>query len=485
MREYNHGTRPSATGMGSGSVRAYVRGLDLGACAVVVAAALTRSVALGFAALAVWLLVGAHLDARRAVMLRFGIWILIGSLLLVWWAIEGGLIGDTRGERLMLGGSLLVGVVGHLTGRRALERQVTAHEEAIEIQRDNEFMARTTRSVAHDLRNVFTVVNSCAVDLYDEMHGRRAGVLVLEILNAAERGLGVTTELMVAGHGTPPDDRRADLRLLVCELEPLLRRLATSSVQVDVACANASVYARIDRTSIMQILMNLVDNAAEAMGRSGNVLVDVQRGVRSAAPGAAAIPVAVLTVRDDGPGMPADVAARIFDVGYSTKTGHHGGLGLAVVASVVSRCHGWISVDSSVGGGTSFRIELPLVERSEKDLALVVMANDRARRLVTDALMSNGFEVLESNDALDACDLVIDRPAPALAVIDEKSAADEGLRHLAHLADVPIVRTVGDGPGMSPFPTTADEAIDLLHHSNRNRTGGPNGGILRPITPPQ
>ena len=67
-----------------------------------------------------------------------------------------------------------------------MEKRVAQHEEALEMQREVEFMARTTRSVAHDLRNVFTVVNSCAVDLYDEMHGRRAGVLVLEV--GHERG---------------------------------------------------------------------------------------------------------------------------------------------------------------------------------------------------------------------------------------------------------------------------------------------------------
>jgi signal transduction histidine kinase len=467
MREEKHGKWSRGHARDEGRVHVGVLGLDLVAGAVVVTAVLTQSIVTGFAALAVWLVVGAYLDTRRIIMLRFGIWMLIGSMLLAWWALEGGPIGDTRGERMLLGGSLLLGVGGHLLGRRLMEKRVLRDEESLEMQREVEFMARTTRSVAHDLRNVFTVVNSCAVDLYDEMHGRRAGVLVLEILNAAERGLGVTTELMVAGHGTPLDDRPADLRLLACELEPLLRRLATASVDVDVVCASASVFARIDRTSIMQILMNLVDNAAEAMGRSGNIVIDVECGTRAGARGASATPVAVLTVRDDGPGMAPDIASRVFDVGYSTKNGHHAGLGLAVVASVVSRCHGTISVDSAPGQGTTFRIELPLVERTEKDLALVVIANDRARRLVSDALAANGFDVIESGDALDACDLVIDRPAPAMAVVDVESASDQGLRQLAHLAEVPLVRTVGDGPGVSPYPLTTEQAVDLLHHGTR------------------
>jgi signal transduction histidine kinase len=485
MRENEHAKRLRAQAPDDGAVHVGVLGLDIAAGAVVVAAVITQSIVMGFAVLAVWLVVGAYLDNRRVIMLRFGIWMLIGGMLLAWWAVEGGPIGDTRGERMLLGGSLLLGVGGHLLGRRLMEKRVAQQEGSLEMQREVEFLARTTRSVAHDLRNVFTVVNSCAVDLYDEMHGRRAGVLVLEILNAAERGLGVTTELMVAGHGAPLDDRPVDVRLLACELEPLLRRLATAQVNVDVACTTSSVFARIDRTSIMQILMNLVDNAADAMGRSGNIFIDVERGIRSEARGVPAMPVAILTVRDDGPGMPADVAARVFDVGYSTKSGNHAGLGLAVVASVVSRCHGTISVESNQGCGTTFRIELPLVERTEKDLALVVMANDRARRLVADALVANGFEVLESSDPLDACDLVADRPAPAMAIVDAPSAADDGLRQLARLGEVPLVRTVGDGPGLSPYPTTLAEAVDLLHHSNRRPLDSDPSQENRPVSPPQ
>ena len=99
--------------------------------------------------------------------------------------------------------------------------------------------------------------------------------------------------------------------------------------------------------------------------------------------------------------------------------------------------------------------------------------------------MANGFEVLESSDPLDACDLVVDRPAPAMAVVDAPSAADDGLRQLARLGEVPLVRTVGDGPGLSPYPTTLAEAVDLLHHSNRRPLDSEPSQENRPVSPPQ
>jgi signal transduction histidine kinase/CheY-like chemotaxis protein len=479
MREDGLGLRASVEATpDSGSMKKAVIGLDIAAGAVVVAAAVTHNAVVGFAALAVWLVAGACLDARRIAMLRFGIWMLIGTVVLVWWGFEGGPIGTERTDRFLLGAMVLASAVGYVVSRRLIVRQGNVVDAALEAQREVDFMARTTQSVAHDLRNVFQVVNSCAVDLYDEMHGRRAGVLVLEILNAAERGLGVTTELVLAGKGQFVDDRPADLRLLTCELEPILRRLATPGVAVHIDCDAGAVFSRIGRTSMMQILMNLVDNAAEAMSRTGNITVRVQRGLRHGLPGTAPSPVAVLIVRDDGPGMPVEVADRVFDVGFSTKEGHHAGLGLAVVQSVVARHYGSVVVRSVEGEGTEFRIEFPLVERTEKDLALVVLANHRARRLVSEALIANGFDVLESADALEACDLVGGLATPAMAVLDADSATDAGLRQMANLADVPLVRTVGDRPGLSAMPTTHDEVLELLQ-----RGGRPNGVVPPPAVP--
>ena len=280
----------------------------------------------------------------------------------------------------------------------------SAHDLAgAAAQQDAAFMARTTRSVAHDLRNVFQVVNSCAVDLYGEMHGRRAGVLVLEILNAAERGLGVTTELARAGRDRPDDDRPVDLRLLSRELEPILRRLAASSVSIDIDCVSTGVFVRIDRTSVMQILMNLVDNAAEAMGRMGRISIYVGRDVRHT-PGRASEHVAVMTVTDDGPGMPSDVVAKVFDVGFSTKEGHHAGLGLSVVHSVVQRHQGHIWVSSEPGVGTSFRIELPLVERDDLAVGVGERQTHRAdpRRAVAGVHMRRGRALREAEALHDA-----------------------------------------------------------------------------------
>jgi signal transduction histidine kinase len=102
---------------------------------------------------------------------------------------------------------------------------------------------------------------------------------------------------------------------------------------------------------IDQVLMNLLTNAAQAIGdRGGTIRVSGQS--RDAQ--------VLLTVSDDGPGIPADVLPRIFDPFFTTKdVGEGSGLGLSIVHGIVERHGGQIDVDSKPGQGTTFTISFP------------------------------------------------------------------------------------------------------------------------------
>jgi signal transduction histidine kinase len=361
-------------------------------------------------------------------------------------------------------------------GSRHAERRLQEELRVEEAAREVEMLARASQSIAHDLRNVFSVVNACAVDLYDEMHGRKAGSLVLEILNAAERGLMATTDLMRAGRAEVIDDRPIDLRMHTSELEPILRRLATPAVAVEMACGGTPVFARIDRTSIMQILMNLVDNATDAMQRKGTIRIECGEGRRVVVNGAP-IAVASISVTDSGPGMSPETASMIFDVGFSTKQGPHCGLGLAVVRRVVDRCHGWIDVQSELGKGTTFTVQFPLVEPTNSGIALVVVADDTARSALIESLSQQDFDVLSAADALEACDLMVGRPIADIAVLDSESAMDRGLWHIARLHHVRRTVAVGDDAA-SELPPRTRAAADALVVACTQPT------LVSPIVPP-
>ena len=102
---------------------------------------------------------------------------------------------------------------------------------------------------------------------------------------------------------------------------------------------------------IDQVLMNLLTNAAQAMGdRGGTIRVSTQsRDGR-----------VLLIVSDDGPGIPADVLPRIFDPFFTTKdVGEGSGLGLSIVHGIIERHGGQIDVDSKPGQGTTFTVSFP------------------------------------------------------------------------------------------------------------------------------
>ena len=298
-----------------------------------------------------------------------------------------------------------------------------------------EQLARASRAIAHDLRNVFSVITACAVDLYDEMHGRQAAALVLEILNAGERGLLAATELLQAGRTEPEVVRPIDVVRQVAELQPILRRLAAPTVTVELAAATSAAWASIDRTSLLQVLMNLVANASDASSEGSTVTVGVARARRQDI-GGSWNDVVALSVTDRGAGIPAATMSKMFDDGFSTKEGPHWGLGLSVVRRVVDRCGGWIGVESAPGIGTTMRVELPFVEPEQTGLALVVVRDDLRRLWLADSLSALGIEVIAVPDALEACD-VVGRVLPDIAVLDAQAAADRGLRHIARLDDVP------------------------------------------------
>ena len=107
---------------------------------------------------------------------------------------------------------------------------------------------------------------------------------------------------------------------------------------------------RVDGEQIRRVIINLVDNAIEAMNRSGVITIETHHD-----PGSS---LARLIVSDNGPGIPVAEREKLFMPYYSTK--HRGsGLGLAIVRRIVAEHGGTIEVGDNQPRGTRFTIELP------------------------------------------------------------------------------------------------------------------------------
>lgn len=128
-----------------------------------------------------------------------------------------------------------------------------------------------------------------------------------------------------------------------------------------------------DPDQLLQVFLNLIKNAAEACQRAGegttirlHTFYDLSLRLRGKDGRPAALPLQVEII-DDGPGIPPDIAADIFEPFVSGRE-NGTGLGLALVSKIISDHEGWISVDS-VPGRTVFRVSLPMVPKDKKEKA--------------------------------------------------------------------------------------------------------------------
>ena len=126
----------------------------------------------------------------------------------------------------------------------------------------------------------------------------------------------------------------------------------------------------VDGDQLLQIFLNLFKNASEAAGKGGGTIrirtfYDLSLRLRRKDGAGATLPLQVEII-DDGPGLPPEIAADIFEPFVSGRE-NGTGLGLALVSKIISDHEGWISVDS-VPGKTVFRLSLPVAPReAQKD----------------------------------------------------------------------------------------------------------------------
>jgi signal transduction histidine kinase len=236
-----------------------------------------------------------------------------------------------------------------LLARAAAVERSLAHAEKLAA------IGELTARVAHEIRNPVAAARSLSQQLarapgtpFAEEHG-----LILGELDRVERQVA----------GLLRFARRDELRLEAVELASLVReacdalgaRLGAAGIEVELDVPGA-VAARGDREKLRQVLLNLIENAIDALAAS-----DGARRLRVAA--ASTNGSATVEVADSGPGVPAEALARLFDPFFSTKP-HGTGLGLAIVKRTVEAHGGRITAAGAPGTGLCVRVELPLAERA-------------------------------------------------------------------------------------------------------------------------
>jgi CheY-like chemotaxis protein len=251
----------------------------------------------------------------------------------------------------------------------------------------------------------------------------------------------------------------------------LLRATLPARVHLEAVLTEMPLYVNADGTQIQQVLMNLCTNAWQALqDGTGRITVGLDEVWLDAAAARAAgtLPpgsYAHLWVRDTGAGMDEETLARIFEPFFTTKAPDRGtGLGLSVVHGIVAAHQGAITVDSSVGRGSTFHLHLPAQQHRPAAPVpalphhgawqcsgehVLYVDDDEVMLLVVERLLQRaGFRVTCCRNASDALEAVHAAPnAVDVVVSDFNMPGQSGLELAEALArigpDLPVVISSG------------------------------------------
>lgn len=327
---------------------------------------------------------------------------------------------------------LLRDETGKPTAVFAVNSDITDYRRELEARQRAqrlESLGTLAGGIAHDLNNVLTpILMSVQLLAQDEADAERRELLDT-VETAVKRGAEMIRQVLTFARGI--DGRRVpvDVGRLLDDLLVLTRDVMPRGVAVEVTRDEPLPVITGDPTQLLQVLVNLVTNARDAMGDTGRLsisagtleIVDEYSSVSHAAtPGT----YLQLAVEDSGHGMTADVTGKIFEPFFTTKPHGRGtGLGLATSLAIVRSHGGFMQVYSEPGRGTRFTIGIPIetdpnapaahrggdpidLPRGRGEVVLVVDDEEAIRTVTRRTLEANGYRVITAADGREAIDII-------------------------------------------------------------------------------
>lgn len=283
-----------------------------------------------------------------------------------------------RPRRSVDGNVLWDGLVFDITELRRAEEHRRELEAQVRHALKMEALGTLASGVAHDINNALVPIVALTKLLLDtppQESPRREALQVVR--DAAYRARDLVAQVLAFGRKEAPRVQRIRLQDAVERAVRLLRATLPPNVSLVAHVPPETAAIDADENQLVQVLMNLCTNAAQAIGaRTGRIALSVADVLLDARSGT--LPpgrYARLVVADDGCGMDSRTLERIFEPFFTTKAvGEGTGLGLSVVHGIVGNHSGGIAVESEPGRGTVFTILLPLADQGETSSADVAGA---------------------------------------------------------------------------------------------------------------
>ena len=393
---------------------------------------------------------------------------------------------------------------------RALQAEMVERELAEEERRKVqvkllhaqklESLGAMSGGIAHDFNNLLVgILGNAGLALQELPPDSPVRATIEEVESSALRAADLTHQLLAYAGKSQFVTAAVRVSSLIEEMQNLLSAAVGRTTRLEYELAETTPPIEADGSQLRQVVMNLVTNAAEAIG-SATGRIEVRTGVMDATreyladaqlgPNLPEGEYVFIEVEDDGHGMHPATLARIFDPFFTTKfTGR--GLGLAAVLGIVRAHRGAIKVRSAPGQGTAIRVLLPVGSVGRATPAsvlapdavpaapvpggrvLVVDDEETVRTIAQRVLERQGFTVRIATGGLEAIRLLKSEPEAVDVVLLDMTMPDMSgpvtLQELLRVRpDLRVLITSG---------YTADDALPKLH------TGAKVGFIQKPYRP--
>ncbi len=311
-----------------------------------------------------------------------------------------------------------------ITELKRAEEALHQAEEQLRHSQKMEAVGKLAGGIAHDFNNLLTVIKgyaelSClSLEESDPLRGN-----LEEIRKASERASSLTRQLLAFSRRQIMDLKVMNLNTLLKDLDKMLHRILGEDIELVYHLGQDLGMVKTDPGQMEQVILNLAVNARDAMPSGGKLTIEtsnVELDERYSQNHLEVTPgqYVMLSVSDNGIGIPPEIKERIFEPFFTTKEKGQGtGLGLSTVYGIIKQSNGNIYVYSEPGFGTTFKIYLPRIEakeehhrfQPERDRYLpggnekILLAEDETsvRELTARILREKGYKVFEAQNGIE------------------------------------------------------------------------------------
>lgn len=364
------------------------------------------------------------------------------------------------------------GIIRYVVTIRDVSQEVVLQRQLRQAQK-MEALATLSGGIAHDFNNILAIIITNTEMCLEDTPERNPQHPFLEmILKAALRGKNLVRQFLTISRKSEQPQKPSQLTNIVEECISMLRATLPTTIVLSKQLPAKLGLVSVDPTQILQVIMNLCTNAADAMESRAGVLdisldeVTLSPNDLPNYPGLATGKHIRLMVTDNGHGMDRETLERIFDPFFTTKKlGKGTGLGLSIAHGIIKAHKGHIAVSSVVDVGTTFSILLPETMEAERSDDNVVTAKEVAGRehilFVDDeadyvatmkvVIERCGYKVTAQTDSRKVLELIKEDPlACDLLITDQTMPHMTGSRLAVEVLkirpDLPIVLCSGSSP---------------------------------------